>query len=614
MAKKLREGDGKAGIARAGKRKLGYDTTQVDAFLERAHTLYDSEGINLTQQDIQSVSFELAKDGYVISQVDAALHRLEQAVVDKQTAWEIGQQGRVAWKAQTEKLYQKVASHVERAPRERFKPGAPKQPSYDKKQVDRIADQVVDKAAAALGVDGVTQNDVKGLADLNADAVNNVIFTQRKGKKGYDERQVDYFLNVCVQLLSRIESYARISDYVANGGTTANQSAANQSTGASHEASDQVTPLIANDTKRSTAAEPQAVTAAAGESFDALRQAEQNLFPAPATAQAEAQSDVSGSAPSVPSAYTPQTINQVSTASNASAVPVQAPSSTQSAVQSPTVQYPSVQQNRQALPVPSPSPDAPAAVPASVRHDASESADQVPPSFDPQPKPAATAAEPAQQAASPSANRNLTDGNPSLAALAHMAEVSQELPAVDASSFTPKMPSLNTPNALKLNTEPAANVANAVNTFTPAEQPAPQAQSAAASHTTSPVAPAVQPATPAPSAMPVSFAPAVKPERNTGSVAVPVVTQSVAQSAMQYAAQSAAVPAVHDGTLSPVETQSPTGQSTSELPAAEKTDNQHETKFNTLFPLIPNFDDDFGNSIPDLSFPTLNDDDTKKEQ
>ncbi len=31
-----------------------------------------------------------------------------------------------------------------------------------------------------------------------------MIFPQRKGKKGYDERQVDYFLNACVQLLSRL--------------------------------------------------------------------------------------------------------------------------------------------------------------------------------------------------------------------------------------------------------------------------------------------------------------------------------------------------------------------------------------------------------------------------
>ncbi len=44
MAQELREGDGKSGIARAGKRKWGYDPAQVDAFLERAHALYDSEG------------------------------------------------------------------------------------------------------------------------------------------------------------------------------------------------------------------------------------------------------------------------------------------------------------------------------------------------------------------------------------------------------------------------------------------------------------------------------------------------------------------------------------------------------------------------------------------
>ena len=188
MAQELREGDGKSGIARAGKRKWGYDPAQVDAFLERAHALYDSEGMNLTQHDIQNVSFDLRKNGYVIAQVDAALGRLERAVVDKQTTWEIAQHGRVTWKAKTEKLYHEVQNHAERNERERFKSGAPKQPSYDKKQVDRLVDQIVDKAAAALGVDGVTEDDVRSLADLNANTVNNVIFTQRKGKKGYDER------------------------------------------------------------------------------------------------------------------------------------------------------------------------------------------------------------------------------------------------------------------------------------------------------------------------------------------------------------------------------------------------------------------------------------------
>ena len=145
MAQELREGDGKSGIARAGKRKWGYDPAQVDAFLERAHALYDSEGMNLTQHDIQNVSFDLRKNGYVIAQVDAALGRLERAVVDKQTTWEIAQHGRVTWKAKTEKLYHEVQNHAERNERERFKSGAPKQPSYDKKQVDRLVDQIVER-------------------------------------------------------------------------------------------------------------------------------------------------------------------------------------------------------------------------------------------------------------------------------------------------------------------------------------------------------------------------------------------------------------------------------------------------------------------------------------
>lgn len=75
----------------------------------------------------------------------------------------------------------------------------------------------MDKAAAGLGVDGVSEQDVRKLADLNSGAVSNVVFTQRKGKNGYDERQVDYYLNSCVQLLSRLESFARVSDYVGGG-------------------------------------------------------------------------------------------------------------------------------------------------------------------------------------------------------------------------------------------------------------------------------------------------------------------------------------------------------------------------------------------------------------
>ena len=223
-AQQPESGRNASGIARAGKRKWGYNPEQVDEFLERTHALYDSEDAQLTQQDIQNVSFDLSKGGYVISQVDAALGRLD-------APWWISRPpGRShatgVWCGRPDRgsVPQPGRSRRPRGA-QRFRPGDAKAPSYDRKQVDRLVDQVIDKAAAELGVDGVTADDVKDLVDVNSTSVANVIFTQRKGKRGYDERQVDNYLNACVRLLSRIESYARVSDYVHDPATTQQRSA-----------------------------------------------------------------------------------------------------------------------------------------------------------------------------------------------------------------------------------------------------------------------------------------------------------------------------------------------------------------------------------------------------
>lgn len=549
MAQELREGDGKSGIARAGKRKWGYDPAQVDAFLERAHALYDSEGMNLTQHDIQNVSFDLRKNGYVIAQVDAALGRLERAVVDKQTTWEIAQHGRVTWKAKTEKLYHEVQNHAERNERERFKSGAPKQPSYDKKQVDRLVDQIVDKAAAALGVDGVTEDDVRSLADLNANTVNNVIFTQRKGKKGYDERQVDYFLNACVQLLSRLESYARVADFVSGEPAVPAQTATNVTVQANG-----VSPLFASGTQRPATDERFAPAAVAhDESFDALHQAEQSLFTAPAPASFDASTSTNSTNAEQPVSFAP------------AAYPVHA--SNESAAK-PVSETPSVAPTAVAAaepPVSAPSAPVSGVTAGSV------------PSF----APAQAAHEPAAPSSTPSVFAeqpvDMVQNDSSLAALAHMAAVSQELPAVDAPSFAPKMPSLDAPNALKLNEVPGS-----------VSSPAPSA-------------PAVQPVNStadeaASAAMPVSFAPTSKPDRNTNSIPVRVSDSQPADSTISRPAAESSeyVAASHD------------------TEAAQPSQDKHDSSdsFPLLFPLGGNFDSD----IPDLSFPTLNNDDTKKEQ
>lgn len=213
MAQKPDTARNASGMERVGSRKLGYNVAQVDAFLERAHSLYETDDVRLTQQDIQEVSFDLARNGYVISQVDAALSRLERAVVDKNTEYDLAQRGRVAWKAETEAVYRDLLKHAKRDYRNRFAEGKKRRPSYDRKQVDDMVDQTLDKIAVMLGVKPNWGNDAEYLEDIDSTFVSNIIFTQRSGKHGYDERQVDYYLNTCIRLMSRLEAYERVSQY-----------------------------------------------------------------------------------------------------------------------------------------------------------------------------------------------------------------------------------------------------------------------------------------------------------------------------------------------------------------------------------------------------------------
>jgi DivIVA domain-containing protein len=484
-----------SGIARAGKRKWGYDTAQVDAFLERAHSLYegeyDSEGVQLTQHDIQNVSFDMRKGGYLFEQVDAALDRLERAVVDKQTSWEIGQQGRVAWKARTEELYRQVAEHAERADRERFADGAHKKPSYDRKQVDRLVDRIVGKASEELQIENSSfAADAKG-GEVDSKTVSRVVFTQRKGDGGYDERQVDYFLSSCVQLLSRLESYDRISQYddeqadsaqpapiANNASNTSNTSNNADSIFNQDRAASGVTPLFAAAPQEETASYAPVHAGEETESFAALNKAEQAIYTA-STAQESAPSFApstpSAPKPSAPSAYdyaAPEGTNVDDAA--ASAAPIA--SAPEASTAAPEPDYATIAQHGDA-PVASTefayaagssNANAPAeaaetasifsgtetaaettaAVPAQAEWSGAPAADAVSaapiPSFQP--------ALPAQSAvqngngqhteAHTVARAKETDAT--LAALAHMAEVSQELPKVSATVPAPKVPSLQT--------------------------------------------------------------------------------------------------------------------------------------------------------------------------
>ena len=321
------EGSGRGPvIARAGKRKWGYDVGQVDEFLAHAHELYDSEEPRLTQHDIQNASFDLVKNGYVLAQVDAALARLERAVVDQHTSWELAHGGRVPFKARSEALLAELRPHYERERGRRFREGTGKQPSYDRKQVDRLVDQVIAKASAALGA--ADDADDRATSELTAARVSNAVFTQRKGRRGYDERCVDYYLDAAVQLLSRIESYARVSEFEHAQGAVDEEAAASHASVA-HDAQPQpvaggsgaaaapvaslfaaaaAAPVPAPPAPAAPAEQGRATAASRQESFETLNAAEQSIFrprtqaasaPAPHTAPAPSAAPVASAAPSV---------------------------------------------------------------------------------------------------------------------------------------------------------------------------------------------------------------------------------------------------------------------------------------------------------------------------
>ena len=327
MSAKPDSGRNEATIARVGKRKFGYNTVQVDEFLDKAHALYESEDPSLTQDQIANASFELCKGGYTIAQVDAALARLERAISDRSVAREINQSGMEAWSARVVRQYRALKRHANRDGGDIFDRGLSGKPTYDCKQVDRLVFQVLDRIADDLHLRDARRADGKKSVDITSDRISNVIFTQRKGKHGYDERQVDYFLSKAVELLQQMESVARLGldaqvhdGTRPNAGSGSNRSKESPSVGTAGE-DRSIKPLIgqqqvpawqagqptgsAGVARQGFAEASAAQPAEAGSTdFAQLHQAEQAIFdsPQPTAPAVSASGAIASSTPEVPTA------------------------------------------------------------------------------------------------------------------------------------------------------------------------------------------------------------------------------------------------------------------------------------------------------------------------
>ena len=184
-----------ATFERVERNKYGYNAKQVDAFLSRARNSFENPGNTadpVASADVRDVAFDPVKGGYDAQSVDAALDRLEDAFARRERDDLINQQGEEAWLRQIGKLSGILRGRLHRPDGERFRrPARKRTRSYNVQDVDSLCVQLID----------YLEND----QPLSVDTVRRAVFRAAKGDEGYDEAQVDVFLDRVVELMAAID-------------------------------------------------------------------------------------------------------------------------------------------------------------------------------------------------------------------------------------------------------------------------------------------------------------------------------------------------------------------------------------------------------------------------
>ena len=169
---------------RSPKSKLGYDTDEVDEFLQNARRAYDGDGDGdglavLTAADIRRTAFSMAKQGYSTTHVDAALERLEDAFAAREHEAARLAEGESAWLEEARTTAQTILDRLERPLGHRFDRVSFLTLGYNRQDVDRFAGRLV-----RYFQDG---------RPMSVDEVRTVTFREQRG--GYREVQVDLLID-----------------------------------------------------------------------------------------------------------------------------------------------------------------------------------------------------------------------------------------------------------------------------------------------------------------------------------------------------------------------------------------------------------------------------------
>jgi len=167
----------------------GYSVAEVEDFLQDARTAYTAPihtPVAIDARSIRETAFSLEKGGYVPGAVDAALERLEDAFATRERERALSTSGGDAeWYAAARRTAQEIVDRIDRDHGHRFKRVGGLSKGYSPRQVDEFADRLAEYFQSG--------------ASVTPEEVRSVVFSSSNG--GYDEAQVDFFLDTVVSVM-----------------------------------------------------------------------------------------------------------------------------------------------------------------------------------------------------------------------------------------------------------------------------------------------------------------------------------------------------------------------------------------------------------------------------
>lgn len=174
--------------------EFGYDPHQVERFLQQARATYEAQAGQdvVTSSVVRRTTFDPVRGGYEPREVDGALDRLEDVFAARERNALIEAEGHDRWIEGISQVSGVLRARLHREPGERFRrPSHKNAPSYAVEDVDALCDRLLD----------YFERDVP----LSVDDVRRAVFGSAVGEDGYEESQVDAFLDRTIELMAAID-------------------------------------------------------------------------------------------------------------------------------------------------------------------------------------------------------------------------------------------------------------------------------------------------------------------------------------------------------------------------------------------------------------------------